>query len=137
MLPLDVAAAVIVQLRNSTSEIVHVAHPYPVKWKTIINHVSTTLGVPLVSYSAWLRKLEHTESTNSATNNPALRLIDFYRAIDKVDVTRLEVAGAPKLATIEAREESSVLGNPEIQRVGVKDVQKWLESWRSLGLLSF
>lgn len=95
--------------------------------------------MPLVSYLEWLHELEQAESTLSTTNSdhPSLRLIDFYRAVAKVNVTRLEVAGAPKFSTEIARKESLVLSNPDIRRIEVEDVQKWLDFWKSVGLLSF
>lgn len=125
------------QLRNSTSEFVHVSHPCAVKWRSIVGYISATLGVPLVSYSEWLQRLEQTESTQSPTKVHALRLIDYYRAISKADLSKLEVAGVPKFATDNAQKGSSVLSDPGIKQIGEEDMQKWLDYWRSSGLLSF
>lgn len=103
----------------------------------IFGHASTVLNVPLVPFNQWIAQLEESESSHSAKENPALRLLDHYRRIAQLDDTRLEAAGMARFATDISRTESSVLGDPNMRRVDVEEVQKWLYYWKLAGLLSF
>lgn len=138
--PLDIAAKAVIQLRNSSSEIVHVTHPYQaVQWNTVFSYVSKVLDIRLVPFSEWLVELERYEGRQSAEENHALRLLDYYRMVAKVEVDNpsLEAAGMVRFATDVSKKESSVLGYPNMRCVDASEVQKWLKYWRSIGLLSF
>ena len=80
-LPLHVAASAIIELRQTSSEFVHLVHPRPVPWEVIIGHVSDILGIPIIQYDEWLTRLEASPKTDEALHsNPALHLINFYLA---------------------------------------------------------
>lgn len=100
----------------------------------MFSHASTVLGVPLIPFAQWISQLEKSEATG---DSPALRLLDHYRRVGELEDPRLEAAGMVKFATDISRKESSVLGDPNMRRVDVGEVQKWLDWWKSAGLLSF
>lgn len=132
MIPASIAAAAVVEIRNSSEKIIHITHNHPVQWDTIFTHVGEVLSVPLVSWPEWISRLEKSEFTEE---NSALRLLDHYQ-VAVVEDPRLE-AGLPRIGMDIGRKESTVLADMDMPRVGVEDTQRWLEYWRSLGLVSF
>ncbi|EPQ49802.1 hypothetical protein GLOTRDRAFT_141659 [Gloeophyllum trabeum ATCC 11539] len=139
-LPADVAGASLVEMRRSSAPILHLAHPKPVPWSTVLKPLSEKMGVPLVPYSDWLAKLEATISSHAhvavaqATGNPALRNMDFFRGAEKTSTDReLEAMGFPRLVVEVAKREA-----PSLQKVtalGADDVDRWLSYWRAVGFL--
>ncbi|KAI0938637.1 putative NRPS-like protein biosynthetic cluster, variant 2 [Taiwanofungus camphoratus] len=134
-IPASEAAAALVEMRNSSSLILHLAHPRPVSWTSIIDPLAKDLGVPLVPYSAWVATLhkspvDETAEGQQLGQNPALRLIHFFRNC-KVDEDK-EPLGITRLATDKAMKVAPSLN---IQELGVEHVKKWLSAWRSSGFL--
>lgn len=116
-------------MRDSSSEILHLTHPKSVAWNVLFSYIASKLQVDLVPYSDWLLRLEATETRVAVGQNPALRLLDFYKSVaTKIDST--EAAGLPKLITDAARTASAALRNDSLLAVGPEDAQKWLEYWK-------
>ena len=80
-------------MRNAPGPLshLHLVHPRPVPFRTLVAPIAAALAVPLVPYAAWLRALEASLAPQAADAdsehevdamraNPALRLLDFFRA---------------------------------------------------------
>lgn len=103
----------------------------------MFSQISTVLGVPLVPFSEWVVKLEESAEGSNPEDNPALRLLDYYRMVVMIENSTLEAAGMVRFATEVSKKESSILRDPNMRCVEAGEVQKWLEYWRLVGLLSF
>lgn len=55
--PVDAAASVLLEMVNSTEQVLHLTSPRPVSWSTLFTSVTEQLGVPLIPASEWLAKL--------------------------------------------------------------------------------
>ena len=121
-------------MRNSSSPILHLVHPRPVEWTTIILPISEELGVPLVSYSQWLTELEKggegsIAEADAMRANPALGLLDLFRARQDGGLP----ASISRPSTVRAEETSKELANmPEL---GLEDAKRWVAAWRASGFL--
>lgn len=142
--PLDLASRVIVDLRDSTSSIVHLVHPKPISWSDFARTVSSELHVPLVPYSEWLRLLG--ERTLSPDNDsgaeealPAAKILSFFRqAASGMEDSRdgKEAMGLATLDISRAMSESVTMRNDgEMRKIGVEEVKLWLENWIRQGYL--
>lgn len=121
------------QLRNSDEPILHIAHPKPVSWATILAAIAADLGVDLVPYATWLSALEQTGDTpdvDKLRENPALRLIDHFRTIE-VGYGR-EPLGGVKMDVSKALREASALDMPQMTS---EWAHKWMFAWRTCGFL--
>ncbi|KAM5543804.1 hypothetical protein V8D89_002421 [Ganoderma adspersum] len=128
------AARAFVEMRKSTARTLHLVHPRPVPWKTIIAPIAEELGVLLVPYSEWLTGLEQCAAEGSAGEvdamraNPALRLLDFFRA----QGTACSEPGV-RLSTTRAEQSSGELARmPELTP---EDAKRWVAAWRASGFL--
>lgn len=69
--------------------------------------------------------------------NPALRLIEFYRASGgHTDDPTREAMNLAFLETTQAELASSVLGDKHLPRLGEKDVNAWLRYWQDEGYIT-
>ncbi|KAF8581951.1 hypothetical protein K439DRAFT_1662052 [Ramaria rubella] len=139
-LPLHVAASALIELRHTSSQFVHLVHPRPVPWTTVIQHVADALHVPVIPYDEWLRRLEASPRTNDALHrNPALHLIDFYRVSSTPkDAARVESREAMGLAMYETKisaREAPSLAPAHLPQLGKSDVNQWIGYWRSKSAL--
>lgn len=139
-LPLDVAAAALVECRDAPHAVVHVVHPRPVRLEFIVRALSTVLGLPVRPYAQWLGALEarvphenaHAGGNAGGTRGaevPALRLLDFFRAMKGQWV---EGAG-PVLGCERAVESSESLRH--VAMIGSEEVLGWVQYWRSIGFI--
>jgi hypothetical protein len=132
------AGRAIAEIRHSSSQFVHLAHPHPVPWGTIFDAFSALLGVPLVPYSEWLARLEESgkatrEKNDDLRNNPALRIIELFRT-DSMGIA--SARGISLLSIDEAQKVSETLRDDNLPQLGIEDVKRWLDYWRNMGLLS-
>lgn len=143
-MPLDLASRIIVDLRDSTSPIVHLVHPDPAPWADFAETVSSELRVPLVPYSEWLRRLEERalsseDDSDAEESLPAAKILPFFRQA----ATGMEDSQGGKeamgLATLDIscamRESVTMRDMGSMRRIGVEEVKMWLEDWRSRGYL--
>lgn len=140
-LPVDTAAAAIVDLRHAREDIdcVHILHPKPVPWSSIISEISESLHVPVVPYVEWFGKLSDALAEPALRDGtPACRLFDFFeRALhsspgeggpeDKRSMG--EAFDERKYAMEVTGEVCRVLGKESVEPISGEDVKKWLEFW--------
>lgn len=134
MIPLDLTASAIFEMRNSPEETLNLVHPKPASWNSVFEFIARELGVPMVSYSEWVSRLEAADSPKAAQRNSALRLLDFYKSINQA-YDGPEAAGFPTLSMDEAKRICPMLADENLQPVGPKDAKKWLSYWNSVGAL--
>ena len=99
--------------------------------------------MPLVPYAEWLDRLEadlanpSRSEVEAATANPALRLIDMFRAYRNgaPKSEAREAMGVPKLQTSQAVKASPALRKENLSPLGKEDALRWLRYWQRAGLL--
>lgn len=140
-------AKVIAETRHSTALVTHLTHPRPVQWSSVFSAFSSSLDLPIVPYSEWLHRLEKRTSElvgSSAeveaaaySEIPALKLMDFFigAAGGNKDAKHVVAVGLQLLSLDEAKKASLTMRDENLQQVGQKDVQKWLEYWSSTSFL--
>ena len=132
------AARAFAEMRDSPVQTLHLAHPRPVAWHDLIAPIAKELGVPLVSYDAWLAALEQDapnkegERNMAMRTNPALRLMGFFRARPR-DLNGSEPLGFPSLSSVKAQSVSETLVN--LPELGEADALQWVAAWRASGFL--
>jgi len=131
--PLDVAAKAIADMRDSPTQILHLAHPSPVPWNSLIQPTADILSVPLVYYHDWVSRLERIDDDENSDEYPsALRLLDFFQRSD-LDGSpggpsaSSEVMGFP---TLSMKRSIEYLPRLSEMRGIVGEVGKWLEYWK-------
>lgn len=137
------AAAALLEMCDAPNQVLHLAHPKPVPWSSIVTPVSEALRLPLVSYSQWLSKLEDGGSgeltAGKSERNPALHLQEFFRSFASSSADDLEngvdgssasgeAMGSKQLCLREAVKLSPSLRNCE--PLSFDEAKKWLVSWR-------
>lgn len=140
-LPVDTAAAAIVDLRHVPEDIdcAHIIHPKPVPWSSIISEISKSLRVPVVPYAEWFGKLSDALAEPALRDGtPACRLFEFFeRALEsstrrgrpETERSMGEAFDERKYAMGVAREVCRVLGRESVEPISGEDVEKWLEFW--------
>lgn len=130
-------------MRQSVKPVLHLVHPNPVPWSAVFEPISEALGVPLVSYSAWLWALEASSLENGTTStsgnapNPALYLLDFFQSANKpLPCGDAEAFGFPRLHTESAVDAAPSLESGKLSALGGPDVKRWLKYWTNIGYLS-
>ncbi|KDR73164.1 hypothetical protein GALMADRAFT_158296 [Galerina marginata CBS 339.88] len=141
-LPVDLAAAAIVDMRGTENETLHLVHPKPVQWNDIMQVLATTLNVPLVPYVEWIARLESSahdaDETGPGAENrrAALKLTHFYRIGLNASSHNTESMGLlPKVATDKGVKASPTLQDETVQPLNEHDVEKWVAYWREIGFL--
>ncbi|KAI0350281.1 acetyl-CoA synthetase-like protein [Trametes cingulata] len=127
------AAKAFTEMRHSPESFVHLVHPHPVSWHTIIAPIAEELRVPLVSFAEWLSALEQSKLSHGDANevelmkeNPVLRLLPFYRGL-KHSPGR-EPLGMVYLSTEKSVRVSETLAHlPELD---ASRARAWLAAWR-------
>jgi len=134
LIPLDLVGTIIVELRDCASEVLHLAQPKFVSWDFIFAYIAKIMGVPLVPYLEWFARLEASESEGQdvVEQNSAVRLLEFYRP--KTGASSGNVSFR-KLVTSTA--ESAAPALRDANALGESDVQKWLDYWKTVGVISF
>ncbi|KAI1798469.1 acetyl-CoA synthetase-like protein [Ganoderma leucocontextum] len=133
------AARAFAEMRNSSEPILHLVHPRAVRWSSIIAPIAAELGVPLVTYDEWLAALVRTagaegsdQAIEAMQKNPALRLLDFFRAGRQVK-EGCEPLGLPHLSTEKAKGASATLAT--MTAIGETEAKAWVTAWRAVGFL--
>ena len=130
--PLDVAAKAIADMRDSPAQILHLSHPSPVPWNSVIRPTADMLSVPLVYYRDWVSRLERVGKDDDSGESPsALRLLDFFQksnldgSSESLCVSS-EIMGLPRLSMKKSIEYLPRLS--EMREI-VGEVGKWLKYW--------
>ncbi|KAF7798293.1 hypothetical protein EIP86_009512 [Pleurotus ostreatoroseus] len=130
------AARILVKLRDCNEPVLHLARPTPVPWKTVLEPITTELGVELVPYAAWLSALQNQLAAEDVTGvdkmreNPALRLLDHFKTVDFS--SGREPLGGARMEVVKLLKEVPDLSLPDIT---AGSVRRWLEAWRDCGFL--
>ncbi|OCH84204.1 putative polyketide synthase [Obba rivulosa] len=143
-IPVDVAAAAVVDLRHASDDTLHVVHPHPVGWATIMEPLASMLEVPLVPYVEWLSRLENIAASTTIgaqdrrsdhQSRNALKLVEFYRLGMRNSDQRISTESMgllPEVAFQKAVQASPTLQNPRLPSLQFHDIQRWVEYWRGV-----
>ena len=140
LLPLQTSAQALVEVLDAKTRSpalhLHLVNPTPSQWDDVFGHVAKKLDVPLVSYREWLSKLKKVSTTvKSAQEHSALRLLEFYGSLTQGSGS--EAGGLPSCNVEVARGACPTLNGEGLRGVTAEEIQRWLDYWRSLGLLKF
>ena len=133
------AAKAFTEMRYSPQPILHLVHPRPVSWSTLITPIAKQLGVQLVTYEEWLAALEASVATGSAGEletmaaNPALRILPFLRSQKGTNTRGREALGLVTLSTELATRVSDTLAT--LPRLDAGRAVSWVEAWRKTRFL--
>jgi hypothetical protein len=140
--PVHAAAAALLEMTFAPTApgTLHLAHPRPVSWSSIIGAVSRELDVPLAPYTDWLRALEDSVQDRSKSEvehmrtNPALRLLSFFKSIPISSApSGREAMGMPLMDTTQAQVAAPSLKT--LAPLSEAEVMSWLAFWRTTGSL--
>ncbi|KAF9262404.1 hypothetical protein L218DRAFT_867659 [Marasmius fiardii PR-910] len=144
-MPVDIAAAVVVEMLDSVHGTVHLVHPRAAEWRDIVVEFARQMEVPVVPYPEWFRRLEAglytTESQELeqkyGENVAAVRLIDFFRqGLSPSSRGPTESMGLiPKVSLERGKTFSSILSGSDIPQLDNEDVERWIRYWRAVGFL--
>jgi len=140
LLPLQASARALVEVlgAKTTSPVLHLhlLNPTPCQWDHVFDYIARKLDVPLVSYHEWFSKLkEASTAVKNAQEHSALRLLEFYGSLTQESGS--EVGGLPSCNTEVTRGICQVLNEEGLRDVKGEEIQRWLDYWKSLGLLKF
>jgi hypothetical protein len=109
-----------------------------------MNPLAEQLKLPTVGYAEWLKRLEewgknHGSGEQAMLDNPALKLMDFYRSCTVTDGRNgsCEALGFPSLDILKALEASPSLANVELPSLNKADADKWLQYWKSKSYITY
>lgn len=135
-------ARAFVEMRHSLDPILHLVHPRPVPWHTVVAPIAQGLDVPLVPYAEWVSKLESSVERGSAEEvkaiqlNPGLRLLSAYKAHGELTEGMVggEAMGFVIMGTEKAERVSKSL--TRLPQLDAERAMMWLAAWRKSGFLS-
>ena len=140
----DAAARAVVDMAESDVPHIHLVHPRPVSWSSIIEPLAKSLDLPVVSYDEWVSKLERSgdgltadEEVEVMRHNPALKIIDMFINTRTTSVTRSsgEAMGLPQLEVSEAQRSSPSLSAEQLPKLAAEDALRWVAYWKATGFL--
>lgn len=139
-LPIDIAAAAIVDLDDAVDSVVHVVHPRPVCWSTIMEPLADILKVPLVPYKEWLSKLENVAANSSlqdrlSSRYSAVKLLAFFQQGLHRPAGTESMGLMPRVTMENGVRASATLGSSVLPQLGRRNVKLWVEYWREVGFL--
>ncbi|KAJ7157757.1 putative polyketide synthase [Mycena filopes] len=133
-LPINTAAAAIVEMRNSMNQTLHLIHPRPATWKTIMEPFASAMNVPLVPYAEWFARLRGTAEF-AAGNVAALRLVDLFQFGLTPTVNKESMGLLPRVLSDRGTKAAPILLDEKLTPLGPTDVRKWVHYWRAVGFL--
>ncbi|KAG8978198.1 hypothetical protein FRB93_011340 [Tulasnella sp. JGI-2019a] len=140
-LSVDIAASVILELRHSIHQTLHIVHPHPVTWSFVFREFALLLDKPLVPFTEWVERLEADAKGSAAMRtNPALALLEFFKHLDDscrvTESLREDGVWAEEIATLSI--ERSMAGSHSLWsacRITEEDVRRWVHYWKMRGFL--
>jgi hypothetical protein len=124
--PVNIAAASIIEMSRSSEPIFHLVSPKPVAWSIIFGAFAKRLVVPLIPYDEWICRMSSAAESNTDKENvPALSLADFFRSSN--------FGESVKLSTIRGCAAAPALAN--MQQLIEKDALKYIDFWQKIGYL--
>lgn len=140
-MPLHTAAKALIEMMDVMQQVLHLTHPRPVQGAVISESLSLTLGLPLVSYTEWLARLERSAGEANEpsqvpgdASNPALGLLDYFRKLEVGTNPSKEALGLPRLGVQEGVKASPALRNAV--PLARRDVDQWISRWEDAGFLN-
>jgi hypothetical protein len=130
--PVDVAAAALLDMLHAPpptpAPVLHLVHPRPPTWETVVGHAGTLLGLPCVSYDEWLARVKAADAqgVDAHIRIPALTLLDFF-----------EHSLVEDSAVVLSTERASIVSRSlrEAKSVDQGDMERWVNYWRKVGFL--
>ncbi|KAE8141925.1 hypothetical protein BDV38DRAFT_278709 [Aspergillus pseudotamarii] len=116
---------------NPAYPIYHIENPVRQPWPEMISILSDALDISpanIVPYDDWLQRVRNCPPSIPASENPAVRLIDFFEA----DFLRMSCGGMI-LDTTHSKEHSATLRNSG--PVDRELVMKYIRAWKESGFL--
>jgi len=140
LLPLQASAQALVQVLGAKAMPpaihLHLVNPTPSQWDDVFGYIAEKLGAPLVPYREWLSELKEASTTVKNTQeHSALRLLEFYGSLTQGSGS--EAGGLQSYNTEVTRDVCPVLNGEGLRGVKAEEIQRWLDYWKSLGLLKF
>ncbi|KAI9060104.1 acetyl-CoA synthetase-like protein [Trametes sanguinea] len=133
------SAKAFIEMRHSVEPFLHLVHPKPVPWRTVIAPIAEALGVPLVAYDEWVTSLQKSingrgteEEVELMKANPALRLVDLFKGL-KTSPER-ESLGTVYLSTQKSTQVSETLAN--LPPLDADRARTWIAAWMRSGFLA-
>ncbi|KII85380.1 hypothetical protein PLICRDRAFT_313940 [Plicaturopsis crispa FD-325 SS-3] len=126
-----IAAAAIVELRMTDKPVVHIVHPSPTQWSSIIDHFALVLDLPIFSWDEWLAALE-------SPAHPQALLASQFLKIARIFGHVLPARGGEVITYPPLSQESTVEESPSLRAapaIGLRDVEAWVTFWQRLGLM--
>ena len=128
--------------KSDISDILHLAHPRPVSWSTVVEPIARELRLPIVPFDIWFASLQKSGDGLSADSeievmkrNPALKILDFFRGANEKMNESAESMGLPQLDVSRAEKVAPSLAPDALPQLSKLDAQKWIEYWRSVGAI--
>lgn len=126
--------------------ILHLRHPRPLPWMTMMKHFSGVLRVPIRPYLEWLGKLAAvaagvTDPKTAKQISPALALLDHFRAIEVNPALPTDPAkennGMSTLLDVEySCRQSERLRFAATRQFTIEDVEEWVAYWKKTGAIA-
>ncbi|KAF9052532.1 hypothetical protein BDP27DRAFT_1433871 [Rhodocollybia butyracea] len=138
-IPVNTAAKAIVEMRNSSTTVLHVAHPRPTPLVDILEDIASILQIPLGSFQDWIRVLmdiqmdidQGTVSLETMDAVPALGLLGFFCSLHSHGLTKLDAIGTASCE--KAINISETLGTAT--SLTKEDIRCWIGNWKECGFL--
>lgn len=134
------AAKAFAEMRHSQEPFLHLVHPRPTPWHTVVAPIAQVLNVPLVPYDQWLSALQNSVESGSAqeveamTRNPALRILPFFKAAQGEHQTPdREPMGLVYLSTVNTAKVSQAF--TQMPQLDAERAVRWVEAWKKSGFL--
>ncbi|KIK65187.1 hypothetical protein GYMLUDRAFT_159995 [Collybiopsis luxurians FD-317 M1] len=144
--PVNTAAKAIVDMRESSSQVLNIVHPRPIKITDILEDISAQLHLQVEPYEYWLDALmEKQDSIDRGETSietihkiPALKILDFFCSIARnpnSTQTRegREAFGGTVAICNKAMKESTTLRT--LPPIGKSDIESWLNLWKECNFL--
>lgn len=104
-------------------------NPRGVSWSSIADHVAKLAGVSkIVTLLEWVQLLEESGKTRKPTDptsHPALKLVDFFKTLSKVDKVSGNGKGRYKLDGLVEDSETAA----GLQAVTLEWIEIWMRGW--------
>ncbi|KAJ6465896.1 putative polyketide synthase [Mycena vitilis] len=139
-IPVKEAAAAISDMQDAMNDTIHLIHPRPTIWTSVMRPLASLIGVPLVPYAEWFARLQSTaqfvpqSGKKKDTGAAALKLLDFFHGGVERAPNMESMGLIPRVAGDKGTRNSTTLKESS-SSLGRADVEKWVRYWRQVGFL--
>jgi thioester reductase-like protein len=130
-MPTVPAAIAVIQMLSSPYHYLHLAHPRPIPYSTLIRYAADIYNVPVIPYAEWLSKLEaqlpdaNVDAKVAMKERPFLALLPVFRRFDENTFP-----DSMDVETRRAEEVAEALSEDHLPLLGREDVRRWIEYWK-------